>query len=208
MSACVDVSIEFSHLYADQSVGHAQRHALGLMRSERRALLEQGKRVAAVILLDDIHVSRNCMTVDDVTACMRTLGEQVDTVVPESALRVAAKRFITTVPKERLVYEPFRRAAKRILFAQTAIGRVALGAITERPFEPTCALLVATWHLARLGRFAVPGVPSAERVISIIEERYRVVEHKALELISLSRYAADRERISHHFYNTEEIYAG
>lgn len=208
MSACVDVSIEFSHLYADQAVGGAQRHGLALMRSERRTLLEQGKRVSAVILLDDIHVSRHCTTVEDVTACMGALGEQVDTVVPESALRVAAKRFITTLPKERFAYEPFRRAAKRVLFAQTVIGRVALGAITARPFEPTCALLVATWHLARLGRLVVPGLPRAERVISIIEERYSVVEHKALALISLSRYAADRERISHHFYNDEESYAG
>jgi hypothetical protein len=200
VNACFDVSIEFSHIYADQVVGCHQLQAVALLRDEKGLLEERGMSVSSVILLDDLHVSHHHTRVEDVAACMQALGAQVDAVVPESALCAAAKRFISTLPKGALLYEPFRRAAKRVLFAQTAAGRIALGSITQRPFEPTCALLVATWHLARLGRISVEGVPRAERVMSIVEERYREVESKALALIALSRYASDTRRIEHRFY--------
>lgn len=200
MSLVCDVSIEFSHIYADQSLGRECADALSLLRRERSALVAQGKLVSSVILLDDIHIARHQLTIDHVATRMRSLGEEVDAVVAESSLRAGAKRFITTLPRESLFYEPFRRARKRVLFARTAGGAVALGSITNRPFEPTCALLVATWNLARLGRIEILGVPRAQRVVSILEERYREVERKALALVSLSTFSDDTDRISHRFY--------
>lgn len=200
MNSVIDVSIEFSHIYADQVIGQEQIQGLSLLRREKLELAALGKRVSSVILLDDLHVARHYTGVEDVAKAMRGLGERVDAVVAESALRGAAKRFITQLPKKELFYEPFRRAAKRVIFARTSEGAVALGSITTRPFEPTCALLVATWNLARLGRIDVAGVPRAERVVSIVEDRYREVERKAVALIRLSRFASDTTRISHIFY--------
>ena len=200
MNSVCDVSIEFSHLYADQILGRESDYALSLLRLEKSAFLARGMLVSSVILLDDIHVARHRVKVEHVENRMRSLGEQVDAVIAESALRASAKRFITTLPKGSLFYEPFRRARKRVLFARTPEGAVALGSITSRPFEPTCALLIAAWNLARLGRIEVPGVPHAERVVSILEERYREVERKALALISLSSFSRDTDRISHRFY--------
>lgn len=206
MNECFDVSIEFSHLYADQAFGREQARSLQILRGERTTLESRGLRVSSVVLLDDLHISHLRTTVEDTRASLLALGEDVDAVIPESALRAGAKRMIKTLPRQALFYEPFRRAAKRVLFARTPAGPIALGSITKRPFEPTCALLVATWSLARLGRIEVPGVPAAERVISIVGERYRDVERKALALVSLSRFAGDTERISHRFYREEEAY--
>jgi hypothetical protein len=195
-----DVSIECAHIYAHQTFGAEQATSVSLYRAHRNALRAEGVRVSSVILLDDLHSPSYQTGKAELKACLDLLGERIDSIILESTLLCAAKRFITTIPKKQLFYEPFRRASKRVLFVDTPDGAVALGSITNRPFEPTCALLIATWHLARLGRIMVPNLAPAARTLSILHERYQGVERKALALVAASAFRAETKNISHVFY--------
>jgi hypothetical protein len=152
------------------------------------------------VLVDDIHVEASKITPQQIKGWAARFGFGVDMVVEESALKAVAKGVIRSLPRRNLYWEPFRRAPKRVLFLRCNEGGIALGTIVDRHFEPSCALLVAAWNLSRLGAFSVGGLPTAERATSILEERYRSVEMKALRIIEASRHRAFAGRISHIFY--------
>lgn len=195
-----DVSIECAHIYADANLTREHARSIAIAQCESRRWREAGRTVRSVVLVDDIHVVAPRITPDQIKEWASRLGFGVDVVVEESALKVVAKRIIKTLPRPNLDWEPFRRAAKRVLFLRCDEGDVALGTIIDRCFEPSCALLVAAWNLTRLGAFSVGGVPTAEAATSVLEERYRGVEMKALRIIEASRYRSFAGRISHIFY--------
>lgn len=199
MVSC-DVSIECAHVYADESFTERHSESVAIAKRVARRLQESGKTVRSLVLLDDIHVTRAALTPHEIRRGVTMCGHLVDAVVNESSLIHAAKRLIATLPRRRLYFEPFRRAPKRVLFLDTPEGGVALGSIAARPFEPTCALLVATWNLARLGEISVPEVPTAREVTSVLEERYRAVERKAALIMNASPYRAAHARLTHVFY--------
>jgi hypothetical protein len=156
--------------------------------------------VRSAVLVDDIHVGGSMTSADAVRRWATELGFGVDSVVEESALVVVAKRVIKSLPRCSLYWEPFRRATKRVLFLYSNDGGIALGAIDDHRFKPTCALLIASWNLSRLGAFSVGDVPTATVATSVLEERYRAVEMKALRIIEASPYRALSSRVSHIFY--------
>jgi hypothetical protein len=199
MVSC-DVSIECAHIYADERLGRSQVRSVALARRESRRWAAEGQTVRSAVLIDDLHAGGSVVASEEVRRWASQLGFGVDMVIEESALVAAAKHVIRSLPRSELYWEPFRRASKRVLFLRHNAEGIALGTIAERCFEPTCALLVAAWHLARLGVFPVDGVLTAKFVTSVLEERYRPVEMKALRIIESSRYRALSTRISHIFY--------
>lgn len=199
MTQC-DVSIECAHIYADEVVSDQHAESVLIARQETARLAHRGKTVRSVVLIDDIHATARRTTSDEVRRMIAQFGHDVDAVVEESSLIAVTKRVIRRLPRESLYWEPFRRAAKRVLFLATADGAIALGGVNNGRFEPTCALLVAAWHLARLGALPVQGVPTAKLVTSVLEERYRSVEMKALRIIEASRLREFAKGITHIFY--------
>jgi hypothetical protein len=199
MVSC-DVSIECAHIYADENLTRAHATSLAIAQRESLRWKAEGRTVRSVVLVDDIHVEASKITPQQIKGWAARFGFGVDMVVEESALKAVAKGVIRSLPRRNLYWEPFRRAPKRVLFLRCNEGGIALGTIVDRHFEPSCALLVAAWNLSRLGAFSVGGLPTAERATSILEERYRSVEMKALRIIEASRHRAFAGRISHIFY--------
>jgi hypothetical protein len=200
MSLAADVSVEFGHTYGDRGVGDPQRRGVAVLKEEVAKLAREGKTFSSLVLLDDIHVGGEIVTPRQLKNELESLGGRVDAVVLESSLITSAKATIRKLPRESLHYEPFRKASKMVLFVETGQGPVALGSITRAPFRPTCALLVAAWHLARLGALPVQGIPTARLSCSILSEEYREVECKAKAILESSAFQLYAKRIKHIFY--------
>lgn len=195
-----DVTIECAHIYADERFTGAHARSVAIARRESRRCMAQGRTVKSAVLIDDIHASGSGISPGDVARWSTQLGFGVDLVVEESTLVTGAKHVIRSLPRRDLYWEPFRRASKRVLFLRDGAEGIALGTIVDRRFQPTCALLISAWNLARLGAFPVEGMVTAWTATSVLEERYRGVEMKALRIIEASRYATLATRISHIFY--------
>ena len=195
-----DVSIECAHIYADESLTCAHAKSIAIAQRESRRWRAEGRTVRSVVLVDDIHVGASRLTPEQIKGWAARFGFGVDVVVEESALKAVAKGLIKSLPRRNLYWEPFRRAPKRVLFLRCGEGGIALGTVVDRCFEPSCALLVAAWNLTRLGAFSVGGIPTAEIATSVLEERYRGVEMKALRIIEGSRHRSFAGRISHIYY--------
>jgi len=199
MVSC-DVTIECAHIYADEKFTGVHARSVAIARLESRRWIAQGRTVRSAVLIDDIHASSSVISSDEVARWAARLGFDVDMVVEESTLVAGAKHVIRSLPRRELYWEPFRRASKRVLFLRDGGEGIALGTIVDRRFQPTCALLIAAWNLARLGAFPVEGIVTAQIATSVLEERYRSVEMKAVRIIEASRYRALSTRISHIFY--------
>lgn len=195
-----DVSIECAHIYGDELPSETHATSLAIAQRESMRWISEGQTVRSVVLVDDIHVGASTTTSEDIKRWAGRCGFGVDVVVEESALRSVAKGIIRSLPRWELYWEPFRKAPKRVLFLHSDEGGIALGTVADGRFEPTCALLVAAWNLARLGVVSVSEVPTAKIAASVLEERYRVVEMKALRIIEASRYRVWTQKISHIFY--------
>ena len=77
-------------------------------------------------------------------------------------------------------------------------------------YRHTCALLSASWSLSRLGIYTVPtGVIRnltkkefvAEKLITILPEKYREVENKVLEIIKSSKFKGALNRIEYKYFD-------
>jgi hypothetical protein len=199
MSTALDVSVEFSHIYSDESAG--PEHLLGIQHAQRelRRLTREGKRTLSLVLLDDLHISGISRGADEIKAEMEKLGGRVDVVIRESDILTGVLTFLRNLRPTEVSIESFRKQNKQVLFINTGEDRVSLGCLRNGAFTPTCALLAAIWHIARLGEIAIGGIPSASRTLTILESRYQLVERKALSIIKASRYAAALSRIEHIF---------
>jgi hypothetical protein len=197
MKPAVDMTVEFSHVYSDESFGPAQLSSIQRAYRELRKLREQGKTTLSLVLLDDMHVTARRLSPDQVSAEIERCGGEVDAVVLESDVARGVEELLTTLPEGKLELESFRRERKRVLFLRTSVGRVTLGTFRDNNFDATCALLVAVWHLARLGEIQITGVPTGRSSLSILEERYRRVEEQAIRIIEASRFAGAVARVSH-----------
>jgi hypothetical protein len=197
MKPAVDMTVEFSHVYSDQSFGPTQLSGIQRACRELRKLREQGKTTLSLVLLDDMHVTSRRLSPDQVSAEIARHGGEVDAVVLESDVARGVETLLATLPEGRLELESFRRERKRVLFLQTHEGRVSLGTFRRTSFDATCSLLVAVWHLARLGEIHVAGIPIGKSSLSILEERYRKVEERALRIIEASRFAEAVSRVAH-----------
>jgi hypothetical protein len=199
MSTALDVSVEFSHIYSDESAG--PEHLLGIQhaRRELHRLKREGKRTLSLVLLDDLHINGISRSADEIKAEMENLGGHVDVVIRESDILAGVLTFLRNIRPVEVSIESFRKQDKQVLFLNTGDDRVSFGCIKNGAFTPTCALLAAVWHVARLGEISIDGIPSASRTLTILEKRYQRVECKALAIIKASRYAAALGRIDHIF---------
>ena len=200
MTFSYDVSVEFSHIYGDQHISQSHRLGAECFSTEVSKLRNEGKSISSLVLVDDVHVSKFTISLEDFKQELAKHGGVVDAFVLESQLLSTFKTLLRNLPKDQLYYQPFRAATKRVLFLKTPEGPVALGDIANRKFKPTCALLVATWNLARLGVVPVEGIPVAQYSLSILEDKFREIEMKALRIIKASNFSSEAERIGHSFY--------
>jgi len=183
--AAVDVSIEYAHIYVDEAFGAEQiAGTRELMRQVRRMSL-LGQSYSLAVLIDDYNPAVKTLDTSDFVRSLNEHGAGPDHVVMESTVAPIAREFVRTVERRE------RRSLER--YAQSR-GRMP------------CALLLAAWHLIRLGAEIDVGVgashwPLAGREsLTILPSRFGPVEERALEIIEASPYKEFSGRIQHSFF--------
>jgi hypothetical protein len=199
MLAKLDLSLEFAHIYADESLSNSQLLSSKIFRDIADRARANGTTLESVVLIDDIHV-KNAQEKHQLKQTLISRFEQVDNLIFESELLSASKQLLRALPKKQLVYKPFQKAIRKVLFLENEDHSVSLAHFGNKSFKPTCALLVATWHLLRLGAISGVKITPARTSLSILEEKYREVEEKAKKIIENSDYHGFVSQISHEFY--------
>ena len=187
--AVVDVAVEFAHVYADETFG--PEHLAGVFEAtqQTRRLKAAGRSYSLSVLIDDYNPEACTLDTDTFIASLQRHGGAPDYVVLESTLADAAESLLTTITGRE------GRGLRRYLKSR---GRMP------------CALLVAAWHLLRLGSSDLPAPPigtiSPDRPfvgresLTVLPVRFRAVEKRATEIIEASPYWCMGSRIRHIFF--------
>jgi hypothetical protein len=181
----VDVSVEFAHIYADEAFGDEQiAGARELLRQARRMAVT-GQTYSLAVLIDDYNPAVNTLDTSDFVRSLAAHGAAPDHVVLESSIAPIAQEFLRSVSRRE------RRSLERHAESR---GRMP------------CALLLAAWHLIRLGApvsapVAAAGWPPAgDESLTILPARFAPVEDRALEIIDASPYRDFATRVRHSFF--------
>jgi hypothetical protein len=127
----------------------------------------------------------NTLDTSDFVRSLSEHGAAPDHVVMESTIAPIAQAFLRTVERRE------RRSLERY---------------ADRRGRMPCALLLAAWHLIRLGAEIDADAESAEwplagrESLTILPSRFGPVEERALEIIEASPYRDLGGRIQHSFF--------
>lgn len=185
----VDLSVEFAHVYADEAFGPEHLAAAEEARLLREELETSGLTYSLSVLIDDYNPLSPTLNVAGFVRQLSEHGPTPDHVVLEGSLIENARSFLAGLNGRE--------------------GRGLRRYIESRGRFP-CALLLAVWHLVRLGAMPLPPTSEmrgactnplvGEESLTILPSRFTSVEHRALELIALSPYAHLGARIKHKFF--------
>lgn len=184
------INLEYAHIYLDEEIGEEIFEAARLASSFFKLLNENGNTVVRSVMIDDYNPVERIL---DENKFLKTLDEK--NVLPDY-----------------LVYEADLIKYKDIVLnaVHAKLRREYIRYIELRKNVP-CSLLIAIWHLIRLG--AVPiengeikdlsGSGKAfvsDRVVSILPRRFKNVEEKANKLIKKSTYNKYLEKIERVYF--------
>lgn len=163
------------------------------------------------ILIDDFHATSANLTKEDLTQECHSQGINLDFIAYESKLTTIADQLIREVPRRLLKMEYLSNTEEEILILENGNARIGLGKHTQHKFRHTCALLSASWLLCRLGAYQIPsralkrfgsGLFEARKALTILPDKYRKVESKALEIIRSTRFKDNITNIEYHFFKS------
>ena len=192
-----DYNIEFSHLYADEEFGQNQAKGIKKLKEIKSNLKQRNKTFIQGVLIDDYHSINSKIDINSIKKKIKDYGIEIDFLGFEKGLTKIADEFISKIPKEKIKFELFAKSKKEVLMFK---GKKDIGLKEKEAFEErhTCVVLSAIWLLSRLGVFKLSEGQLkkfnnkefiAEEVITILPEKYRYVEGKAIELINTTEYA-------------------
>lgn len=180
-------SVEFFHIYTDETI--ADRHLMGLeyLREAERAWTINRSRI---VLIDNYNPKVHITTVDDVLKSLNEEGMCPDYWAYEGSLIENAKEFLEFVTDRKLK----KNYARYI----------------DQHGKYPCSLLTATWYLTRLGYFDFSDVihavnnggmyTSAARLVNLLPRDYKPVESRARLLIEESVFSMAADKIQDLFY--------
>ncbi len=172
----VDYNIEFAHIYVNEAMTNEHYTAAALAQKEIQDLKSAGKSVVTSVLIDDYNPTESILNVKKFIEELESVGVTPDYIVMESAL--ASYRDIALSEMNGKVKKMYSK-------------------YLEKNEKCPCSFLVAIWHLLRLGALdntqfisETSRKPfSAENVITILPERYRGIEKRALDIIKSTKFA-------------------
>ena len=105
--------------------------------------------------------------------------------------------------------ENFTKPEKEVLLLKNHDSKIGLKEEFEFMYRHTCALLSASWSLCRLGVFQIPQDAirnltnkdfEAKKLITILPEKYHVVEDKVLEIIKSTKFKDSIKNTEYEFF--------
>jgi hypothetical protein len=203
------VNIEFSHVYSSE--GFTEEHAKSvdiLKELSRRMNFEQC--VSAHAVLVDDRTKNPVISLSEIVSTITSRGASIDWIALESKLEESALHFLNSFLRSfvRRTFNKKQRCFDEYCEVQGERIRLVKDADDKR--KPTCALVSATWALARLGLITLPREAllqlgrqpfAGSRNITILHKKFFSVEQKALAIIGLSPFSEARSRIEYRFYS-------
>lgn len=163
-----------------------------------------GSSFVTGILIDEF--SPKNLILDEAAFIKRILNYNVpvDFIAYESKLKSAADKIIKEIPKAKLVERMF--GGRKVLLLSNTGKQIGL---KEGNSKYTCALLIAAWILIRLGlvkpergtiKHLTKKQLSANKLITILPEKYRESESKVLEILRATKFKSAIKDIDYVFF--------
>ncbi|MDD4333052.1 MAG: hypothetical protein PHT51_02970 [Patescibacteria group bacterium] len=204
-----DYNLEFAHIYADEEFGLEQLKSLEVLKKVISKLKKENKTFVTSILIDEFHPVVFRLDENKIIEEFKKHGIVVDFIGYESKLGIIADKILKELPKSMLKLEHFHKPEKEILMLKENNKKIGLKEDFAFMYRHTCALLSCSWSLCRLGIFKIPKDAirnlsnanfDAKRIITILPEKYRVVEDKIIEIIKSSKYKKAVQNIEYEFF--------
>ncbi len=206
-----DYNIEFAHIYADESFSDLHIESIELLKQEIKKFKKQNKSYTLTVLVDDYHSVNSYINIDKLVARIKSLGIDINFVGFEAKLVHYADNLIEELPKNLLKVELFQSSQKEVIHLKHRDGKISLKEEHQHTFtiRHTCAILSATWQLARLGVYKLKDNQIkkfsnksfiAQNTLTILPKKYKPVEDKVLLIIKSTKYANLLPKIHYKFY--------
>lgn len=173
------VSIEYSHIYTNQSFGFDQVKSIEILHREERMHKKNGYSTSRVIMIDDYSPGIDIERFDYETLFneLKKSGATPNVIIKESSLIYYCKKLLNEINDKK-------------------VKKSLLNYITKRGKFP-CSLFIATWYLIRLGvydgckitpLFGVLEESGSDKVLTIIPKIYDGAEAEADKIILATKY--------------------
>lgn len=179
-------SIEFFHIYTDETINDSHKASLNYLNAAREAWNVDAD---LVILIDNYNPTSHTLSVDGVFDYLAESGYPSLFYAYEADMVSAAQALLDSLTSAKL--------RKKYLNYINGHGKYP------------CSLLTAAWYLTRLGVFSQDTIKArnmdteirpADRLLSVLPKDYREVEMKALKLIKNSEWSHCADKIQALFY--------
>jgi len=185
----VDYNIEYAHIYSDEVFNDEHIESLNVLELILRILKNDNKSYNLNLLVDEYHPEIKSLDIDDFLNKLKFRGYYPDFLYLESYLHEDIKLFLDNISSDKVINDYNRYFAKH--------------------GKSPCSYLVASWYLKRLGLLPIAKLKifSADhkpfignKLINILDRKYKDNEDKALELINNSKFSGYLDNIIYYYY--------
>jgi len=185
----VDYNIEYAHIYADEVFKQEHIDSLNVLELILRILKNDKKSYNLNLLIDEYHPEDKSLDIEDFLSKLKFRGYTPDHLYLESELHKDINLLLANLTDEKHL-----RDYERYL---------------QRTGKSPCSFLVANWYLKRLGVLPIENLKKlsneakpfhGNKIINILDKKYKPNEDKALELIKNSRFASCLDNIIYYYY--------
>lgn len=187
----VDINIEYAHIYSNENYNREHFEAGWIANQTLLKLTESGLVVSTVILVDEYNPSEHILDINGFVGKMKDSALAPDFIAYESKLIIHSDDFLESIQNPR-----WKNSLKNGIRSS---GRTP------------CSVLAAIWYLVRLGIYnsdndiqpingsKIDSFP-ANKIITILPQRYMSVEQRAMDYIKNSTYREYSDRIEHIYH--------
>jgi hypothetical protein len=186
----VDYNIEYAHIYSDEVFNQEHIESLNVLELILRILRNDNKSYNLNLLVDEYHPEDKSLNIEDFLNKLKFRGYYPENLYLESDLHGDIKLFL-----DSLISEKALRDYERYF---------------DKNGKSPCSYLVANWYLKRLGALPVVNIKKlsgsegkpfvGNKIINILDRKYKPNEDKALELIKNSKFSNYLDNIIYYYY--------
>jgi len=192
----VDYSIEYSHIYLNETFSDEHRHSAEIARNLAQRLDDEGSSYSLNIMVDDYNASDEILDTVDLIDQLDQLGVPPEFMVFESELASYQQQLIDSIEVRRLKTEYER--------------------YIQRHNKIPCSFMIAVWYLLRLGVFETTLLNSVansdkdrtrfvgKKLITVLPDRFKGVESKARKILAVTPHKDILDRIENIYYDANE----
>ena len=179
-----DYSIEYCHIYSNQSVGQEHAESLDYLAEMLARLKQTGKTYSLCVMLDNYTFPDRIFDKDKFLNFLKQKEATPDIFINEGDLIEAADEVVSLVSPKRA------NSLKKY--------------IQEKKYP--CSLFIATWYLARGGY--LKNAPAeikkhSARLINILHERFKPFEEEGLAIIGDTPHSSFIKGITNVYFGGE-----